>query len=664
MTQIFVDKLRDNPRLENSKLDEDAISRLLRDPLTVPAMLTTDERLSVKLFLADTDGSEKIYNESRKAILERHPDDDILSHHSVKKKIAELTGIHPLTHNMCPKSCMAYTGPWEDLDTCKFCSEPRYDQDLLARSKPIKKAQRTFDTYPVGPQVQACFRSPDGARDMRYRQSQMDRIMCELDKNGELDRITDIIEGSDFWDACQHERISENNLCLLYEHKALNVWIYIWILRYKKQFILPGAIIPGPTKPKHSDSFLFPGFHHIAALQRTGYISRPWIVLGEADAVGAPDQTGYVTHHGKMGCRYRCGRSHYYPVGIKPRGYYEQGCLHDDYDPYTILLSSAAQYQADLAFLRGATSETNYHARRLKTGLSRPSLFSGLSPTHMLPIPHLFPGDIMHLFGLNIPDLLYSLWHGTIDCDTKNGDNKASWDWVCLVDDVAAARHYLPGSFDHKISSGYKCWEFLNWFYGLAPAMLYQKLPDIYWMNYCKLWDAHLLLCTFVDEYERIYVQGQISWMHFVPQCIHATVRIGSLICTSQFTMERIIGDLGGEIRHPSNPYANLSERALRRARRDTTPTKVPREDLGDGFILLHPREDRPRAVADHEDMAIFRYLEARVGMVRARAVWIDTMHHRVRRWARCRLPNSQVCRSAWKEVQNSMTRISRNIKV
>ncbi|KAI1783208.1 hypothetical protein LXA43DRAFT_904045, partial [Ganoderma leucocontextum] len=108
MSQIFVDKLRDNPHLEDSKLDEDTIERLLREPLTVPATLTPDERLSVKLFLADTDGSEKIYVETRKAILERHPDDDILSHHSVKKKIAELTGIHPLTHDMCPRSCMAY----------------------------------------------------------------------------------------------------------------------------------------------------------------------------------------------------------------------------------------------------------------------------------------------------------------------------------------------------------------------------------------------------------------------------------------------------------------------------------------------------------------------------------------------------------------------------
>ncbi|KAI1783207.1 hypothetical protein LXA43DRAFT_904063 [Ganoderma leucocontextum] len=39
-------------------------------------------------------------------------------------------------------------------------------------------------------------------------------------------------------------------------------------------------------------------------------------------------------------------------------------------------------------------------------------------------------------------------------------------------------------------------------------------------------------------------------------------------------------------------------------------------------------------------------------------------MCSRVQRWARCHLPNSQVCRSAWKEVHNGMTRISRNVKV
>ncbi|KAI0772150.1 hypothetical protein BD413DRAFT_475319 [Trametes elegans] len=184
----------------------------------------------------------------------------------------------------------------------------------------------------------------------------------------------------------------------------------------------------------------------------------------------------------------------------------------------------------------------------------------------------------MHLCGLNIPDLFVRLWRGSFDLDANNGDSRASWDWVCLTGDVwtaygaavAEAKQYLPNSFNRpprnpaeKISSGYKCWEYLNWFYGLAPAFLHGKLPARYWKHYCKLvasvrilfqWKsssaqrsrAHVLICAFALEYEQLYVQRKVARIHFVPQCMHAlthlpteTWRIGSLICSCQFAMER-----------------------------------------------------------------------------------------------------------------------------
>ncbi|KAI0366722.1 hypothetical protein BV20DRAFT_628003 [Pilatotrama ljubarskyi] len=744
--QTFVDALRANPRLEDSDLDVDIIHQL-RNPITRCPTLTPDERLSVRLYLADSQGADQIYTDTRKAILERHPEDEVLSLHLVKKKVADLTGVCSLTHDMCPKSCMAYTGPWATLDKCNFCEESRYE-GVIEQRRTIRKPRRQFDTYALGPQIQARYRSSDGAQDMRYRQSQMSKILEELRQSGELDHIGDIIDGSDFWDACQRGQISEDDTCVLfsmdgaqlYEHKASNCWIYIWILvdvapgkRYKKRYILPGAIIPGPTKPKHFESFLFPGFHHVAALQKEGFsiwdayrdivfVSRPWVFAAGADAIGAPDVTGLVSHHGKLGCRHWCGRpgrrkpggSHYYSVCLKPEGYCEQGCEDDDHDPSVVGEALPELYQEKLSYVRNATSMTNYEARRLGTGISKPSLFSGLSPSHTLPIPRLFPGDIMHLFGLNIPDLFYRLWHGTFDCDVKNGDSRALWDWVCLTGEVwaqhgesiATARCFLPESFHRpprnpaeKISSGYKCWEFLNWFYGLAPAFLYGRLPEKYWQHYCKLVAgvrivfqressgtqrerAHILLSDFAYDYEVLYVQRKISRMHFVPQCMHGithtateTCRIGSLICTCQFAMERIIGDLGAEIRQPSNPYANLSQRALRRARVNALKTmlpdlessaasaQVPIIDLGNDYTLLHPREPGARPVSDEEDLVIFRFIEALVGMAEARQTWVITMESCVQRWARVRLPNGQVCRSAWKEVPNKVSRISRNVK-
>lgn len=99
----------------------------------------------------------------------------------------------------------------------------------------------------------------------------------------------------------------------------------------------------------------------------------------------------------------------------------------------------------------------------------------------------------MHLPALNIPDLLLSLWRGTIECDRD--DNKNLWDWATLKGDVwknhgcavAAATPYLPGSFDRpprnpaeKINSGYKAWEFLLYIYGLGPGLFYDVLPFKY----------------------------------------------------------------------------------------------------------------------------------------------------------------------------------------
>lgn len=665
----------------------------------------------------------------------------------MKKKIAEITGITEIVNDMCPNNCVGYTGPYATLDQCPTCDEPRYTSPAG-----IPKPQRSFTTFPIGPQIQARYRSPSSAREMRFRDGRMASILAELEESGKLDEITDIYEGYDFCDAVKRGLLGSNDVALifsmdgaqLYEHKASNCWIYIWILvdvspnkRYKKRFVLPGAIIPGPNKPKNVDSFLFPGLHHVAALQNEGlviwdasrkttFISRPFILLAEADAIGAPDLTGYVGHHGKHGCRNGCRRpgrrkpaaSHYYSVCLKPDGYNEDGCDADDYEPSDLVIASPADYEKDVESLRDSPSQRIYEQRRLETGISKPSIFLGISPHHRLSIPGLFPGDIMHLFGLNIPDLLTKLWRGTMECDVKNGDNKASWDWVCLTGDVwkqhgvdvANASRFMPGFFDRpprnpaeKISSGYKCWEFLNWIYGLAPAMLYTVLPLPYWKNYCKFvagvrtiyrkrtldvqrQEAHVYFSDFVYEFESLYVQRKVSRMHFCPQCLHAllhtpleTYRIGPLICSSQFPIERAIGDLGSEIRQPSNPYANLTQRALRRAQvnglkamfphLDPTPPivspQMPHHDLGGGLALLHPREDRSRDVLDSECHAIAAYIDSETGHSNAAAKekWLDSPA--VQRWARLRLPNGTICRSSWRETaRTQQSRTARNVKV
>ncbi|KAG2106604.1 uncharacterized protein F5147DRAFT_837832 [Suillus discolor] len=142
----------------------------LRNPLReLPDSDTTDPDLilSLKFYFANT--TIKAYNTIRDATMERHPDDDIYSHHRIKRTAAEISGVVPIVHDMCPNTCLAFTGPYTDIDhdECPRCGEERWDTKKSTAQK--KVACQTFDTCPVGPQLQALWLHPDHAEKMRWR---------------------------------------------------------------------------------------------------------------------------------------------------------------------------------------------------------------------------------------------------------------------------------------------------------------------------------------------------------------------------------------------------------------------------------------------------------------------------------------------------------------
>jgi hypothetical protein len=326
-------------------------------------------------------------------------------------------------------------------------------------------------------------------------------LLCDNDRS--LPTVDNYFYGSNYFEAVRDGRIQENDMVLmlsfdgaqLYRNKQSDCWIYIWVImdldpgiHYKKKFILPGAVIPGPNKPKKPDSFLFPGLHHVAALQNEGLhiwdasqdlivISKLFFAIGTADGPGLIYLNSFVGHHGKNGCCVFCsliGRqkprvSHYYPAFYKPHNYSVAGCDHDDYSYEKPPPCSLEEFQQLLRFLMASPNETQYKKRHLESGICKPSLILGLNPQHKTPLPLCFGPDIMHLFSLNIPDLFIPLWQGTFDCDKT--DDRITWTWAVLKgavweahgQDVAAATPYQPGSFDcppcnpaEKISSGYK----------------------------------------------------------------------------------------------------------------------------------------------------------------------------------------------------------------
>ena len=607
----------DDPSLGMS---DGALHRLQNPPHEQsPRVVDKVTRLAIDLFLGNP--SEATYETNCRAILRFQPDLDLMSYYKVKSLVANLTGIESVIHHMCVKSCIAYTGPFVDLDACPLCSEPRYDQFRLESSSGLEKVpHQEFHTIPIGPQLQALYRSPESASRAHYLHSESHRVHAELDHARSLDQYSDVLHGMDLIKAFEDGHIDENDIVLmfsingaqLYAKKASACWIYIWVLlnlspaeRYKKKRVFIGGFIPGPNNPKNIDSFLFPGLQHLVTLQKEWLRiwdavlqreveSKVFLTLITADGPGMMHVTGMVGYHGKHGCRLYCGMqgrrehhgTHYFPALLKPLNYNVLGCTHGDIDVKNLLVPLCERYHKNLCIVISSSNNSQYRAQHLETGISKPSIFSGLDPSSTLGLPHSVGSDIMHLAALNLMDLMISLWHGTIDCTRL--DDKSTWDWAVLQGDVwqdhgravAAALHYLPSLFDcplhniaDKLTSRYKAWEFLLYLYGLGLGLLYGILPDRFFTNYCKLvlgihlmnqhrileanvCDAYQALLSFAQEFKLFYCQHLPTCIHFVRPCMHLLVhlphevlQIGPPICSSQWMLECTISNLGEEIK-------------------------------------------------------------------------------------------------------------------
>ncbi|KAF9555548.1 hypothetical protein CPC08DRAFT_753019 [Agrocybe pediades] len=666
---------------------------------------------------------------------------------------------------------MAFSGPFAHLKACTFCQQPRYDPDILASSQGKKKVpQKQYLTLPLGPQLQALWRTPEGARNMRYRSKLTKEILekakARPDNNIVIEEYEDVFHGEAYLNAVKDGRITDDDMVLmisidgaqLYQMKQSTCWIYIWIildlapdLRYKKRHVLVGGVIPGPNKPKNIESFLFPGFHHVAALSKEG--------LSIWDALENRVAVEYKYWSCAFGCRIFCpvpgrrkpGGNHYYPALLKPHGNYTvAGCDHPDIDPRYLPGGNPQEYQKALKLIL-ESSTTTFEGNQKKTARvtrgyldgypypypwqpnpSNPRVFRtkqaqkllirfgrfwarlrghGYRNRYPYPYPSLpnpctrtgWPYPCISL-ALNIPDLILDLWRGKLDCDPD--DDRKTWDWAVLVGEVwedhgrevAAATPYLPGSFDRpprnpaeKISSGYKAWEFLTYVYGLGPGLFYKILPHKYWKNFCKLVagvrllhqrripkeqliHGHNLLLEFVTGFEDLYYQQKSSRIHFCRQSIHALLhigpeipRLGPAVVYTQWPLERTIGNLGEEIRQPSNFLANIIERAARRAQVNSLLALIPELaddkpqpriscDLGASY-MLSMRERFPHVVTATEREAVCTFFSAR-------NIALSDDALKIQKWARLQLQNMQFVRTAWKEAVKPLEKVrtARNV--
>ena len=177
-----------------------------------------------------------MYETVHAAILRRWPGTDLPSYYKAKRLVADLSGVEPLVHDMCVNSCIAYTGPFLESESCLVCSQPWYDQFRLQASNGKDRTPRQeFHTIPIGPQIQVLYRAPETAVHAHYLRQERSRVLSEVESKGCLAEYSDVLHGSDLIDAFEDGRIEEDDIVLmfsidgaqLYAKKASACWIYI-----------------------------------------------------------------------------------------------------------------------------------------------------------------------------------------------------------------------------------------------------------------------------------------------------------------------------------------------------------------------------------------------------------------------------------------------------
>ncbi|KAF8150585.1 hypothetical protein B0H34DRAFT_801527 [Crassisporium funariophilum] len=134
IAQAFIAALQEASLDQDNGMDVEARDRL-RDPITKPVNLDENPnvRAGIDIFLDTTNASDTTYTDVRASVnsylgrlgidLEEN---SVPLLHSVKKIVGDITGVHSITTDMCENTCIAYTGPFANLESCPKCNSPQY----------------------------------------------------------------------------------------------------------------------------------------------------------------------------------------------------------------------------------------------------------------------------------------------------------------------------------------------------------------------------------------------------------------------------------------------------------------------------------------------------------------------------------------------------------
>jgi hypothetical protein len=533
--------------------------------LKPPEPLTESETLSLKHYIAwrKSNGTVLAY-ELHADVLQKATGLQILPLYSVRELAKRCGRLCPQKIDICPNTCMAYTGDYANLTHCchvkkdnTICGEPRYG----VRGK--AKAQMVYiSCLDV---ITAMFANVETATMLRQRDTTLKHVLYLLNKGANV-----IPTYSDFADSAVHRHhyqslglfqgerdialaLSTDSAQLTMKKQSNTLVALLELLnlpgelRYQTNNTMVPFIIPGPNNPGNVDSFMHPLFVDMAkasegiwmwdAVDSSYFVNHAYLCMVLGDMLGSAKMSGMAGHTAVHGDRFsmikgaraslkKGSKYQYYPIAPPKNAIYNptrQPC----YDLDNLPVRAEKHYWDTIKELLDKTkSKRQCEAITRESGISRMPL-AAASPAFIH--PSFFPLDPFHLFFENIMPFLWDTWRGSSQNDKVHvTDTKAKM----FGELVAGSMKTLPASFCGRVrdvhlkrQSQYKAYEWMALLYWyILSAGIEVGFPDTILQNFAYLHkivkfsmtikprsedeinELQKLIKKFLLDYESIYV--------------------------------------------------------------------------------------------------------------------------------------------------------------
>ncbi|KAF7986439.1 hypothetical protein HWV62_31195 [Athelia sp. TMB] len=529
---------------------------------------------------------------------------DILSLHLARKLAVEVTQLSPTKVDICPRSCIAYTGDFKDLISCPFVRDRESQPCGQARYKAIA---------PTSPQM------------LRHRDHCLQEVLKLMaTASGQETRTY-----SDFGDSEVHVfQYTDRKLfqdprdvaIALYSDgaqltmkKMSDTWLLIVVLlnlppevRYQSGNTIHTFSTPGPLPPGNMESFCYPLFQELAkasagiwtwdAVESSYFVLHMWAVMALGDMLGSAKLSGMAGHaalfgdhftmvKGARSSRRKGAKYQYYPLNPPANALYNPDRI--SYDFFSLPYRDEQTYWQTIQDLKLLPNKTDRAKIVTRTGVSRLPLCAA---SNAFIHPSFFPLDPFHLFYENCMPHLWDIWNSP----SSQGE-------IIFLDRPLAAQlgsmvekamSTLPPSFcgpirdpHQKRNSQYKIYEWmalLHWY--IIPIGLELEINGWVLGNFAKfaqavkiamtikkktkgeVEDLFKLIVAFLEEFEQIYIGEDPEKISRCRLCIFQLIHVpqhilwnGSVRIGSQATVERAIGEVGHRIRSKKAPFAHLA---------------------------------------------------------------------------------------------------------